>query len=73
VVAEEIADDREEDPDPDHEQEDLEDGEKQVAEADVCERQVKDPFGLRIDDYAADAKPNRPFSHHSMRVIRSPA
>jgi hypothetical protein len=40
VIAEEVGDDREEDPDPNHEEEDLDDQEKQFAEADICERQV---------------------------------
>jgi len=38
MVTEEVGDDREENPDPDHEKEDLDDDEQKFAEGDVCER-----------------------------------
>jgi hypothetical protein len=39
VVTEKVADDREEDPDPHHEQEHLEDEKQEIAESDIRERQ----------------------------------
>jgi hypothetical protein len=38
VIAEKVAEDRDQYPDPGEEQEELEDEEQPVAEADVCER-----------------------------------